>query len=62
MVPGAFVYASVGNGLSMVLESGSEPDLGIILSPNILVPIIGLAALALIPVIYKKLSKAKTQD
>jgi uncharacterized membrane protein YdjX (TVP38/TMEM64 family) len=62
MVPGAFVYASVGNGLSMVFESGSELDLGIILSPNILVPIIGLAALALIPVIYKKLSKAKTQD
>jgi uncharacterized membrane protein YdjX (TVP38/TMEM64 family) len=62
MIPGAFIYASVGNGLSTVFESGSEPDLGIILSPNLFIPIMGLAALALIPVIYKKLSKYKTQD
>jgi uncharacterized membrane protein YdjX (TVP38/TMEM64 family) len=62
MIPGALVYASVGNGLSTVFESGSEPDLGIIFSPNLFIPIMGLAALALIPVIYKKFSKAKTQD
>jgi len=62
MMPGALVYASVGNGLSTVFESGAEPDLGIIFSPDILVPIIGLAALAFIPVIYKKIQTAKTQD
>ena len=61
MVPGALVYASVGNGLYTVFESGSQPDLGVILSPNIFLPIMGLAALALIPVIYKKLSKAQNQ-
>ena len=62
MIPGALVYASVGNGLSTVFESGSEPDLDIIFSPNLFIPIMGLAALALIPVIYKKFSKFKTQD
>ena len=62
MVPGALVYASVGNGLNTVFGSGSQPDLNIILSPNILIPIMGLAALALIPVIYKKLIKAQIQD
>lgn len=57
MIPGALVYASVGNGLGAVFESGAEPDLGIIFSPEILWPIIGLAALALIPVIYKQFKK-----
>ena len=60
MIPGALVYASVGNGLSMVFEGGGEPDLGLILAPEILIPIIGLAALALIPVIYKKFIKSDT--
>jgi uncharacterized membrane protein YdjX (TVP38/TMEM64 family) len=62
MIPGALVYASVGNGLNTVFESGSEPDLGIIFSPNLFIPIMGLAALALIPVIYKKFSKSRTRD
>lgn len=58
MIPGALVYASVGNGLASVFESGAEPDLGIIFSPEILIPICGLAVLALIPVLYKKFSKS----
>jgi uncharacterized membrane protein YdjX (TVP38/TMEM64 family) len=62
MIPGAFIYASVGNGLSTVFESGSEPDLGIIFSPNLFIPIMGLAFLALIPAIYKKFGKSKTHD
>ena len=59
MIPGALVYASVGNGLGRVFESGGEPDLGLIFTPEILFPISGLAALALIPVIYKKFTKSK---
>lgn len=57
MIPGALVYASVGNGLGTVFESGGEPDLGIIFRPEILTPIIGLALLALIPVAYKKFTQ-----
>ncbi|NQU58371.1 MAG: TVP38/TMEM64 family protein [Rhodospirillales bacterium] len=60
MIPGALVYASVGNGLGSVFESGGEPDLGLILAPEILIPITGLAALALIPVVYKKFIKSKS--
>jgi len=59
MIPGALVYASVGNGLGRVFEAGGEPDLGLIFAPEILIPIIGLAVLALIPVIYKKFVKSK---
>jgi len=60
IIPGTFVYASIGNGLGAVFDSGSEPDLGIIFTPGILIPIIGLAVLALIPVIYKKFKHGPT--
>jgi uncharacterized membrane protein YdjX (TVP38/TMEM64 family) len=51
MVPGAIVYASVGNSLGQVME---HPDRYMIFRPNILLPIIGLAVLALVPVVYKR--------
>ena len=54
IVPGSLVYASVGNGLGVVFDRGGAPDLGIIFKPAILGPIVGLAALALLPVIYRK--------
>lgn len=57
IIPGAFVYASVGSGLGAVFDEGKTPDLGIIFSPDILLPIVGLAALAMVPVLYKKLKK-----
>ena len=50
IIPGTFVYASLGNGLGSLVE---EPDLAIIFRPSLLVPIVGLALLALIPVGYK---------
>ena len=54
IIPGALVYASVGNGLGAVFDAGGTPDLGIIFRPAILLPIVGLAVLALIPVVYKR--------
>jgi uncharacterized membrane protein YdjX (TVP38/TMEM64 family) len=61
IIPGAFVYASVGNGLGAVFDAGGTPDLGIIFEPAILLPIVGLAMLALLPVGYRKL-KARTRE
>ena len=55
IIPGSLVYASIGNGLGAVFESGGRPDLGIIFEPEIILPIIGLAALAILPVAYKKI-------
>lgn len=55
IIPGSLVYASVGNGLGAVFDAGGRPDLGIIFEPRIILPIIGLAALALLPVAYKKM-------
>ncbi len=53
IIPGGIVYASVGSGLGAVFDAGGEPDLGVIFSPSILLPLLGLAVLALIPVIYR---------
>jgi uncharacterized membrane protein YdjX (TVP38/TMEM64 family) len=58
IIPGTFVYASVGNGLGAILEQGGTPDLGLIFSPEILLPILGLAVLALVPAVYRKIRGA----
>jgi uncharacterized membrane protein YdjX (TVP38/TMEM64 family) len=55
IIPGSLVYASVGNGLGAVFEAGGRPDLAIIFKPEIILPIIGLAVLAILPVAYKKI-------
>jgi uncharacterized membrane protein YdjX (TVP38/TMEM64 family) len=55
IIPGSLVYASVGNGLGAVFEAGGRPDLGIIFEPRIILPIVGLAVLAILPVAYKKI-------
>jgi uncharacterized membrane protein YdjX (TVP38/TMEM64 family) len=60
IIPGTFVFASVGNGLGAVFDAGNDPNLGIIFQPEILGPILGLAALSLIPVIYRRFSKNKS--
>ena len=55
IIPAAIVYASLGAGLGMVIERGEVPDLGIIFEWRILLPLLGLALLALIPVVYSRL-------
>ena len=60
IIPGTLVYASVGNGLGAVFDAGQAPDLGIIFRPAIILPIIGLAVLAILPVAYKKIRSNQT--
>lgn len=55
IIPGAVVYTSVGAGLGEVFERGETPNLGVIFEPHILLPILGLCALAILPVILKAL-------
>ncbi len=60
IIPATFVFTLVGNGLGAVFDAGGTPDLGIIFRPKILLPILGLALLALIPVAYKRIQGAKS--
>lgn len=59
IIPGSIVYVSVGNGLGAVFEQGGVPDLGIVFTPEVMLPILGLAALSLIPVFYKRFKGGK---
>lgn len=54
IIPGTFVFASVGNGLGAVLDAGQNPDLGIVFRPEILGPLVALALISLLPIAYKK--------
>ncbi len=55
IIPGTLVYASLGNGLGILLDAGETPNLKTLFQPQILIPIILLAILALLPVLYKKI-------
>ena len=57
IIPGTFIYASVGSGMGHLIDQGQDPDLNIIFSPEILLPLLGLAVPALLPVLYKKLKQ-----
>ena len=59
IIPGTFIYASVGDGLGTVFAAGKRPDIDLIFMPEILLPVIGLALLALAPVAYKKVFPKK---
>lgn len=59
IMPGAIVYTSVGAGLGEVFARGETPNLGIIFEPQILLPTLGLSALALMPVVLKALRGRK---
>lgn len=54
IIPGSFIYVLVGNSLNVVFHSNQTPNLHIIFTPPILLPLLGLAILALLPVIYKR--------
>lgn len=55
IIPGSFVYVWVGAGLSYIFESQQTPNLKIIFMPQILLPLLALAVLSIIPLLYKKI-------
>jgi len=56
IIPGALVYASVGAGIGAIFDKGGEANLGgLMLQPKVIGPILGLIALSLLPIIYKKI-------
>jgi uncharacterized membrane protein YdjX (TVP38/TMEM64 family) len=59
IIPGAFVFTSVGAGLGEVFAKGETPDLGILFTPPVLLPILGLAALAALPMVVKAFRKGR---
>ncbi|HRE61135.1 MAG TPA: TVP38/TMEM64 family protein [Micropepsaceae bacterium] len=64
IIPGTFVYISIGNGLGALFDAGQTPELGlsIFLKPEILLPIGGLILLSLLPIAARRFGLVKNQD
>jgi uncharacterized membrane protein YdjX (TVP38/TMEM64 family) len=50
VLPSTLLYASVGSGLGRLFERGKRPNLGMMLEPQWIAMLVGLSALALLPV------------
>lgn len=59
IIPGTFVYASIGSGIGYILEQGKTPDLSILRSPEVIVPLVALGLLSLMPIIIKKIKGSR---
>ena len=54
IAPGTFVYAGLGNGISLVLSMDEPLNTSVIFNPSVFLPLCGLGFLSLLPVIWKK--------
>ncbi len=54
IVPATFVLAGVGAGAEGVLAQGQAPDLAVLVSWPVLLPLLGLAALSLAPAVWRR--------
>ncbi len=58
IIPGSFVYASIGAAAGAAFDAGKDVSLsGILFQPATLVPIVGLIILSLLPVALKRFQK-----
>ncbi|MEE2691124.1 MAG: TVP38/TMEM64 family protein [Pseudomonadota bacterium] len=56
IIPGSFVYASIGNAAAVAFDAGENVSLqGILFKPEVLLPLVGFALLALLPMILRRL-------
>ena len=55
ILPGTLVYSSVGAGLGSLFAQGGTFTPGGVLTPQVVTALVGLAALALVPVAYRRL-------
>jgi uncharacterized membrane protein YdjX (TVP38/TMEM64 family) len=59
IIPGALVFTSVGAGLGEVFARDEAPDLGVLFTPPVLLPLLGLAALAALPMLLRAVRRMR---
>jgi uncharacterized membrane protein YdjX (TVP38/TMEM64 family) len=59
IIPGTLVFSSVGAGLGSLVDAGDACSAAQVLRPEILLPLLGLALLALAPVAYKHMRRGR---
>jgi uncharacterized membrane protein YdjX (TVP38/TMEM64 family) len=60
IIPGAIVFTWIGVGLGEVFDRGENPDLSLLWEPHVIGPILGLAVLAVIPIVIKAMRRNRT--
>jgi uncharacterized membrane protein YdjX (TVP38/TMEM64 family) len=53
IAPATFVLSSIGAGVGGILAAGQAPDLSVLFAPRVLLPLLGLAALSLLPILLR---------
>lgn len=59
IIPGGIVYTWIGVGLGGVFDRGETPDVSLLWEPFVIGPIVGLCALAALPIVIKSLRGGK---
>ena len=60
-MPVIFVYASLGSGLGKLFDRGQKPDLHLFTQPEVLLPLMGLALLVILPVLWRRFAHKPKQ-
>jgi uncharacterized membrane protein YdjX (TVP38/TMEM64 family) len=61
ITPATLVFVSIGSGLGKQLARGEKPDVGVVFEPHVLGPLLGLAALAALPLLLRSLGIVRTE-
>ncbi|QYX58501.1 TVP38/TMEM64 family protein [Roseovarius sp. SCSIO 43702] len=59
IIPGAIVFTWIGVGLGEVFDRGESPDMSLLWEPQIIGPLLGLSALAALPIVVRALRGQK---
>ena len=62
IIPGTSVYVAVGRGFDHLLAQGTTPNLAVLNTPHIWLPLAGLALLALLPTVYRQIRPTGKKD
>lgn len=54
IAPASFVLSSIGAGVGSILAEGRTPDLSVLFSARVLLPLAGLAVLSLLPALVRR--------
>ena len=61
LIPAAVLYTAIGQNIGALFEPQQPPLFELLLAPHFLLPLLALAAFALLPIIYKHIQHKNTK-
>jgi len=61
ILPVSVIYAGLGANLNLLFARHQRPDLHLVMRPEVLLPLVGLALLALAPILARRLRRASNR-